>query len=113
MDIGDFTTFGFAAIPIILVSALLTYRQLAKGSFRLEYTWLMIKILAITLAMTALGLCYWGDSCTTSDSLKGLFALIGLVGLFLSFFVVPVIGGGLVGQALAWLTWRTFKRLNA
>ncbi|AHF87724.1 hypothetical protein RLEG3_05550 (plasmid) [Rhizobium leguminosarum bv. trifolii WSM1689] len=113
MDIGDLKTFGLAAIPIVLVSAPLTYYQLARGRFRVEQTWLMIKVLTITLAMTAVGGCYWGASCTTNDSVRGLFAIIGLVGLLLSFLVVPVIGGGLVGQALAWAIWRTIPRLNS
>lgn len=109
MDLGDFKTYAFAAAPIILFSAPLTYWQLVKDKFRVEQTWLMVKVLLIDLAMTAFGACYWGDVCTSSDFVKGLAAVVGLAGLFLSFLLVPVLGGGLLGQGLGWAIWRLTK----
>ncbi len=113
MDFGDFKTYSFAAAPIILFSAPLTYWQLAKDKFRAGQTWLMIKVLLIDVAMTAFGGCSWGDVCTTSDSVKGLAAMIGLAGLFLSFLLVPVLGGGLLGQGLGWAIWRLTKQFRS
>lgn len=110
MDFGDFKTYSFAAAPIILFSAPLTYWQLAKDKFRAGQTWLMMLIDA---AMTAFGGCSWGDVCTTSDSVKGLAAMIGLAGLFLSFLLVPVLGGGLLGQGLGWAIWRLTKQFRS
>jgi hypothetical protein len=113
MNLGDFKTYALAAAPIILISAPLTYWQLERGRFRGDQTWLMVKLLIIDLAMTAFGGCYWGDVCTTSNFVKGLAAMIGLVGLFVSFLLVPLLGGGLVGQGFGWAIWRLTKRLRA
>ncbi|CDN51740.1 hypothetical protein [Neorhizobium galegae] len=110
MDIGDFKTYALAAVPIILFSAPLTYWQLAKDRFRADQTWLMVKLLLIDLAMMAFGGCYWGDVCTSSDFVKGLAAMVGLTGLFISFLLVPVLGGGLAGQGLGWAVWRMANR---
>ena len=73
----------------------------------------MVKLLLIDLAMTASGGCYWGDVCTTSEFVKGFAAMIGLAGLFLSLPLVPVLGGGVVGQGLGWATWRLIKQLRS
>lgn len=113
MSLDDFKTYALAAAPIILVSAPLTYWQLTSRKFNADLTWLMIKLLFIDLAMTAFGGCYWGDACTTSNFVKGLAAMIGMVGLFLSFLLVPVLGGGLVGQGLGWAIWRLSKQMRS
>jgi hypothetical protein len=108
----DILTVTVATALVALPSTAITIYQLSKGSFNGRATWLMAKVLLATVGTAALTGCAFGDTCTKNEDLKALALFVGIPAFMLSAIVVPLLGGGLIGQALGWVLWRIWTAIT-